>query len=48
MFKTIIHEGIKVVERGIVGGFDVGHAQDCKAEFGIRELEFYMKFVDVK
>jgi hypothetical protein len=30
MFKAIIHEGIKIIERFVVGNFDV-HAWDCKA-----------------
>ena len=38
MFEAIIYEGIKIVESRVVGGSDVRHAKDCKAEFGIRKL----------
>src|SRR5581483_4706219 len=34
MFEAIIHEGIQIVERGVVGGFDVGHARHCNRRVG--------------
>jgi len=42
MFEAIIYEGIEIIESGIVGGFDIRHAKDCKAELANRKLGIQM------
>jgi hypothetical protein len=37
MFQAIIYERVEVIEGKVVGRFNIGHARDCKTEFGIRK-----------
>ena len=37
MFETIIHKGVEIVQRQVVGSFDVRHAADCKTEVRSRK-----------